>query len=113
MIDGKIGLRRELSRYASVSPQAIAEGSAAQVAFFVEDAKHDIAVLAGRVSELETEIQRLRQAAPVLDHETIARIIDPAAFVHGPHYSVESWIFRRQDARRKANAIITAIKGGV
>jgi hypothetical protein len=46
-------LKRALSQYEGASPNAIASGSTAQMIFFIEDAKHDIAALA-------SELQRTR-----------------------------------------------------
>lgn len=46
-------LRRDLRRYANTDPAAIANGSSAQTRYFVDDAKHDIRVLAERIEALE------------------------------------------------------------
>lgn len=49
-------LRRELSQYANCSAEAISNGSQAMVKFFIDDAKHDIAMLAEALEALITEV---------------------------------------------------------
>lgn len=46
-------MKRTLEQYAATSPRAVADGSPAQMFYFVQDAKADIAELAAKVSELE------------------------------------------------------------
>lgn len=48
-------MRRALEQYASCSPDAIASGSKAQMMYFVEDAKADIALLAEQLDDARLE----------------------------------------------------------
>jgi hypothetical protein len=54
-------MRRDPSQYANCSPDAISQGSQAQMRFFVDDAKHDIALLVARVAELEAANMTLNE----------------------------------------------------
>ena len=56
-------MRRAFSQYECCSPEAISQGSQAQVMFFVRDAKHDIAAL--RASEAEL-VEALRECVAQL-----------------------------------------------
>ena len=74
-------LRRSLKTYASGSPRAVSDGSPAQVFYFVDDATHDIAVLAGELAGVvrildavrfqvglgKTQLDRLNSAKAILD----------------------------------------------
>lgn len=53
-------LKRKLTQYSNCSPDAIAQGSSAQMMYFVADAKHDIAILSARIEAQEAEIARLK-----------------------------------------------------
>lgn len=46
-----MSLRRSLATYQACSPNAVASGSKAQMMYFVEDAKADIATLAALLDE--------------------------------------------------------------
>jgi hypothetical protein len=50
-------LRRSLDQYANCTPAAVSGGSQAQMAYFVEDAKHDIAALVQALREAEKVIR--------------------------------------------------------
>lgn len=66
-------LRRSLKTYASGSPRAVSDGSPAQVFYFVDDATHDIAVLAGALERLIV-VAKMLQANSVgcaVDHHGI------------------------------------------
>lgn len=52
-------LRRDLSRWAAMSPQAISEGSPAQFMYAMADAQHDIAALAEEVERLHARLLEL------------------------------------------------------
>ena len=55
-------LNRDLILYEKCSPEAVAQGSAAQMFYFVQDAKADIATLATRLEALEVENARKETA---------------------------------------------------
>ena len=57
-------LRRDLSRWAAMSPKAIAEGSPAQFMHAMADAQHDIAVLAAEVKRLRAFRNRVKDRTP-------------------------------------------------
>lgn len=63
-------LRRDLKRWAGMVPSTVADGSDAQVVFALADAKHDIAVLAARVSEIERD----RECAVAALSATVERL---------------------------------------
>ncbi len=51
-------LKRSLERYAGCCPETIAQGSKAQVVFFIEDAKADIASMAAALRECAEYFER-------------------------------------------------------
>lgn len=53
-------LRRNLARWAAMSPKAVAEGSQAQCMYAIGDAQHDIAALASEIDRLRAENADLR-----------------------------------------------------
>lgn len=53
-------LRRELPRWAAMSPKMISEGSPAQFMYAMDDAQHDIAALAAEIERLRAENTDLR-----------------------------------------------------
>lgn len=53
-------LRRNLARWAAMSPKAISEGSPAQCMYAMDDAQHDIAALASEIDRLRAENADLR-----------------------------------------------------
>lgn len=53
-------LRRELARWAAMSPKAIAEGSPAQFMYAMADAQHDIATLADEIDRLRAALREVR-----------------------------------------------------
>lgn len=57
----KLCLTRNPSQYAQCSPKAISEGSPAQMMFFVEDAKKDIAALAREIDRITEERDRIER----------------------------------------------------
>lgn len=57
-------MKRSLDRYAGTSPEAVASGSSAQMMYFVEDAKADIAVLAAENQSLRKIISDCAAALP-------------------------------------------------
>ncbi|WP_173931352.1 hypothetical protein [Chelativorans sp. Marseille-P2723] len=72
-----LNLRRKLSQYHGAAPKAIADGSRAQMIFFVEDAKHDIATLDAFIRTLlerNKELERERDDWKA----RVQRILDPA-----------------------------------
>lgn len=54
-------LRRDLARWAAMSPQAIAEGSPAQFMYAMEDAQHDITALAAEIERLRAILRAIEQ----------------------------------------------------
>lgn len=54
-------MRRSLERYAATSPQEVARGSYAQMAYFAEDAKADIATLADENTKLRQALKGERE----------------------------------------------------
>ena len=57
----KLRLKRKPEQYAGASPNAIASGSKAQMMYFVEDAKSDIAALLDRIESLEKALERIAE----------------------------------------------------
>lgn len=57
-------LRRDLSRWAAMSPEAVAAGSPAQFMYAMADAQHDIAVLAAEVARLRAFRNRVKDRTP-------------------------------------------------
>lgn len=53
-------LERSLEQWAGGKPAVIAEGSKAQMMYFIEDAQKDIAALAREVASKDAEIERLQ-----------------------------------------------------
>ena len=51
-------MRRDPCQYANCSPDAISQGSQAQMKFFVDDAKHDIAWLLAENARLRKALAR-------------------------------------------------------
>jgi len=64
-------LRRTLSQYAGCTPNGVASGSKAQMMYFVEDAKADIAALAQSNGELLSVLRECQSA--------LATMISPVA----------------------------------
>jgi hypothetical protein len=54
-------MKRTLEQYANTSPRAVADGSPAQMFYFVQDAKADIAELAATLAEQRRANERLGQ----------------------------------------------------
>ena len=53
-------LRRNLARWAAMSPKAVSEGSSAQFMYAMDDAQHDIAALASEIDRLRVENTDMR-----------------------------------------------------
>ena len=81
-------MRRSLDQWAGCSPEAISKGSEAQMAYFVADAKHDIALLASGLVQDEAGIR-------ADERENCAKIADREA---------EFW----QDAEASSARIVAA-----
>ncbi len=56
------GLRRTLASYEACKANPIASGSKAQMMYFIEDAKADIATLATALEGSQAEVERLTRA---------------------------------------------------
>ena len=63
------GLRRTLASYEACKANPIASGSKAQMMYFIEDAKADIATLATALEASQAEVERLKQERDALKLE--------------------------------------------
>lgn len=86
------GLRRSLEQYAGCNPHAVASGSKAQMMYFVEDAKADIATLARELLSCRTVAPTMLEALKEVRkfHHTFAMngsvhkaVIDAIALAEG------------------------------
>jgi hypothetical protein len=66
-------LRRTLDQYANCTPAAVSGGSQAQMYYFVEDAKHDIAALAEALRKIDKLASR-HETGAIGKAQQIARI---------------------------------------
>lgn len=72
-------LRRPLSQYAGCTPNGVASGSEAQMMYFVEDAKADIASLARSNADL---LSALRECQSVLALMVSPKAIQQTTILH-------------------------------
>jgi len=78
----KLRLKRKPEQYAGASPNAIASGSKAQMMYFVEDAKSDIAALLDHIEALRKALEPFVEAG-----ETARKVAD----LHGENEFVLSF----------------------
>lgn len=65
-------LMRTPERWAAMKPEAVVEGSQAQVLYALKDAQHDIAAQAARMREMEAENERLKRQKAIDDALMVA-----------------------------------------
>jgi hypothetical protein len=93
-------LRRSLKTYASGSPRAVSDGSTAQVFYFVDDATHDIAVLADALG-------RLTVAAKMLHANSVGCAVNHHGIDFETH-GLPGWLSDAQRDIDRAVAILEA-----
>lgn len=105
-------LKRKLTQYSNCSPDAIAQGSSAQMMYFVADAKHDIAILSARIEAQEAEIARLRKEASENNFKRQINIEfdgDDILICDGDHHRSEKCEFVRYVPAYRANQAESAL----